>query len=241
MWRTRTGNRTLQGAEARLVAAAIVAVLDNLALDLEGDDQVPQWQFGIAVFDELEAPQRLAVLNRIAVYLLSETLDTLPLTAVNEAAIGALFAEIHDAVMLEIGFADETEESLGGEGRISHETFSAADTRWRQLVLEAFRESQSATETIEDQASGLAPLDCQQRDPEQWENVIEWLADGILWDRDYEIADCFLDAAPDKAQHRKLLLGIDDEYFTAIAPDPLPDEVPRLLSETQLLARRYPR
>lgn len=228
MWRTRTGNRTLYGAEARLLAAAIAAVLDDLCcqLDTDNEDLDPAvWQFGIAVFDELESHQRLAVLHRVATYLLTETVDTLPLNAINEAAIGALFAEVRDQVLSEI--------ETPSESRFS--------TTWRALALAAFQESQPLADTTEEIAAGIAPADRYDDDVERWENLVEWLADNILWDRDYEIADCFLDVAPDKAQHRKLLLGIDDEYFTAIAPDPLPEEVPRLLTETQRLARRYPR
>ncbi|QEG39523.1 hypothetical protein [Roseimaritima ulvae] len=218
----------MYGAEARLLAAAIGSVLDELSGQLDADpdhlDTSP-WQFGIAVFDDLESHQRLAVLHRVATYLLTETADTLPLNAINEGAIGVLFTEVRDQVLAEI-------ETPSGE---------QPDTTWRALAWEAFQESQPQGDATEEIAAGIAPLDRFDDDVERWETLVEWLADNILWDRDYEIADCFLDVAPDKAQHRKLMLGIDDEYFTAIAPDPLPAEVPRLLSETQRLARRYPR
>lgn len=53
-----------------------------------------------------------------------------------------------------------------------------------------------------------------------WAFEIECLADNILWDRDWELDDLMVDSSPEKAQVLKLHLGIDDDYFTSIAPDP---------------------
>ncbi|QDS91666.1 hypothetical protein FF011L_03970 [Roseimaritima multifibrata] len=241
MWHTSSGNRTLQGAEGLLVAAALEAILEDLAVDLDdGDDPTP-WHFGIAVFDVLAPQQRLAVLLTVGTHLLTETDATLPLTAINEAAVGALFAEVRDQVMLEIETADASDHAASEWPALDLEDLIVS---WRQRVWDAYCEGGMLDDMelhAESIACGLVPSNPRDKNIERWSNVIDQLADSILWDRDYEIADSFLDAAPDKAQHHKVLLGIDDEYFTAIAPDPLPEQVPQLLSEAQLLAKRYPR
>jgi hypothetical protein len=67
------------------------------------------------------------------------------------------------------------------------------------------------------------------------------LANAILWDRDFEMAGDFLDAEPKISQQRRRLLGISDDYFASIVPDPRGTEVFRLISETRSIVRAKPR
>jgi hypothetical protein len=55
------------------------------------------------------------------------------------------------------------------------------------------------------------------------------------------MADGFLDADPGVSQQRRRLLGIDDSYFMAVAPDPHPEEAMRLASRTRDIVRSKPR
>ena len=48
----------------------------------------------------------------------------------------------------------------------------------------------------------------------------------MLWDADYEMQS-MLDTSPDVSERVKQDLGINDDYFTAVPPDP-PDEQVRL-------------
>ena len=75
----------------------------------------------------------------------------------------------------------------------------------------------------------------------RWEVMVADLADSILWDRDFEMADEFLDVDPGVSRQRRRLLGIDDGYFTQVAPDPLPSEVFSLVSRTKEILRSKPR
>jgi hypothetical protein len=52
----------------------------------------------------------------------------------------------------------------------------------------------------------------------------------VLWDNDWEIDVC-LDADPDIGRRMRRELGIDDDYFVAVPPDPTDAEVERLLGE----------
>ena len=85
----------------------------------------------------------------------------------------------------------------------------------------------------------LPSEDC--RDIRQWEQLIDSLADAILWDRDFELADQFLDAEPDLSHSRRRLLGISEDYFTGIAPDPRARDVLRVVSRTREIVRSKPR
>lgn len=228
MWHTSQGDRILQGSEAILVANAIDTMVDSLMLsvDIDADDDFEfcdsECESGIAVYDSLRAAQRVGLLHQVAQHLLADTPETIPLSAALEATIAAIFVEIRDQVAIEI--------SLYGHG------FSdQLDVSWRQRVLEACEFVQS-----EDEESVVLPQSscC---DFDRWETLIEQLADAILWDRDFEMADTFMDADPSESLQRRQLLGIHEDYFTSVAPDPRPADVPHLVSETRSIIRAKPR
>lgn len=55
-------------------------------------------------------------------------------------------------------------------------------------------------------------------DPEEWEAMLEAYEARFLWDMDYEDDD-ITDLAPEEASRIRQKLGIEDSYFTALAPD----------------------
>lgn len=64
-------------------------------------------------------------------------------------------------------------------------------------------------------------------DVREWFYALQTLSDRILWDQDYLTADVFMDLDPDDTKDVRQRTGIDQEYVTAIAPDP--SESDRLL------------
>jgi hypothetical protein len=76
---------------------------------------------------------------------------------------------------------------------------------------------------------------------DSWELQIELLADRILWDRDYELADTLMDVDPDAATEQKQFLGISDDYFSAIAPDISDQEFAAVLQSLREMVRPKPR
>lgn len=199
MWHTPEGDRVLRGAEAKLIKAAITGVVE-LILEERGMF-MDQWKYGVRLFDELEPSQRLATLDRVATYLLTDTPECLDLCASYEAAVGALFEHIRVELVWEA-------DGVFGDS-----------TRWEEVFTAAYQEY-VADEPEDDDMPGLGD--------ESWgKNVdlqLEMLADRILWDRDYEMFDQFMDAPPEKGELIKEIMGIDSEYFATAAIDAASDD-----------------
>lgn len=65
-------------------------------------------------------------------------------------------------------------------------------------------------------------------DWDTWDECIESLMDLILFDRDWEEEYVPPDAPPALARMVKESLSIDDEYYSAVAPDPSPRQLVRI-------------
>jgi hypothetical protein len=140
-------------------------------------------------------------LEQVATFLLTDTTTPIELTAVNEATIGVIFEHVRQEIVCEI----EDDESI---------------TRWRQLALSAYLadvpESEEPVSSGEDDWTPPSPTSCNW---DQWDDVVESLADRILWDRDYELGELFMDVPPANSRLMKQSLGIEPDYFVAVAPD----------------------
>ncbi len=245
MWHTSRGDRTLSGPESLLVGAAIESMIDELLIRMDDcyDEDQPfhQGHYGVVAYDSLTVSQRVGLLHDVAEHLLTETPCVMQLSAAAEASIAAIFIEIRDCVVIEIDLSEDADDESQSQLQ-----------SWRQMVRGAARSTlvessapDSPTLLVgEFHADAevdfeLPELSCRDRD--RWSRVIDQLAENILWDRDFELADCFLDADPGVSSRRRRLLGIDDDYFTHVAPDPRPEELEGLVSETRDLVRRKPR
>ena len=228
MWHTSRGDRTLGGKEAILICRAVDEMVLALLMHIhdEFEEEANDCSSGIPIYDACSPSQRIGLLNKVALHLLTETTDVLPLTALVDATIAAVFVEVRDQVAIEIGLTDNSDQG---------DPFF-----WRRMVLESHRSSIDERPNTEDEEQSALPLlDSDQL--EAWEKSIDELADLILWDRDFEMADTFMDLDPKVSKHRRRLLGIDDHYFSAVANDPYPDMVFQLASETRKLVRAKPR
>jgi len=112
MWHTNCGDRTLDGAEARLFAEALWDFVCELEVD-EGNYDV-----GLEVFDRLTYGQKVSLLSIISSGLLKPDEPIRKLTAAVEGAIAAVFDHLKMAVIVEI---DEPE----------------IKSNWRKLILAA--------------------------------------------------------------------------------------------------------
>lgn len=244
MWHTSRGDRTLDGDEAVLVSRAIEVMVGALLVhvDDELEDTAADCESGIAVYDCCTPAQRIGLLHDVARYLLTDTERALPLSALVEGTVAAIFVEIRDQIAIEIGFDAEP----AGEGRSASGRFCDVEGagqpshRWRQMVLSAHRLVFPFREQ-EERDAALAGFDASSQDLRQWEILVDELCDSILWDRDFEMADGFLDIDPGVSRQRRRLLGIDDDYFMRLAPDPRPEEAYRLASRTREIVRAKPR
>ncbi len=130
--------------------------------------------------------------------LLREETPAPDLTAVTEATVGAIYEVIRLMVEWEI--------DQPAAWRIS--------PSWQELVLAASQEKQF---------EGL--LDPESADMDGWEVLIGSLADGVLWDEDWKEAGAQRDADPTAGRAVKEVLGIDEDYFIAVPPDPTDEEM----------------
>ncbi|HEY3965175.1 MAG TPA: hypothetical protein VGM05_11540 [Planctomycetaceae bacterium] len=198
MWRTQAGERLLHGAEARLIRTALGVLVDHVEEEIDGlRDSLA---FSVPIFDRLQGRQKLALLADIGHHLLCSTDPPPPLTATNESAVAVLYRVIEDWVALEVDSEDDFREMPG------EDPFD-----WRRQILDAYRESAPDDEDVPVATS---------RDHEEWSLLIECLEARVLWDADYLDEDLYADQPPEAGQIMKDRLGVPDEYFRAVAPDP---------------------
>ncbi len=228
MWHTSRGDRTLDGHEAVLVSDAIEVMVASLLVHIDEDfeDSAPDCESGVAIYDLCTPAQRIGLLHEVAKFLLTETEEVLPLSALTDATVAAIFVEIRDQIAIEIEFATSDQQ----DGR----------SKWRENVLAAHGWVFSNPGDEARETTGQ-PYDALSDDLRAWEGIVDELADSILWDRDFEMADGFLDIDPGVSRQRRRLLGIDDEYFTCVAPDPRPEQAYKLASRTREIVRAKPR
>jgi hypothetical protein len=237
MWPTSGGDRTLTGTEAVLIANAIDTMLDliidYMGLDDQSDEETSAAALhtGISVYDSLRIGQRVAVLNLVAQHLLTPSIfhqDSI--TAAFDGAIAAIYSEIRDRVEIEIDIMsahDPTE--LGSYPDLP------SSSRWRRWVLQSCHETLGRgdwNKIHSDEDMAWVKL-------QVWEDWIDQLSMAILWDRDFEYAETFLDADPDAARARRRAMGIDEDYFVSPPPDPTPSQVETLLARTRNLVRSF--
>jgi hypothetical protein len=278
MWWTPHGERVLRGAEWELFRAGLDTLWDwveNPVADPDISDT------GTPAFDRLQIGQRLALLASVGTASSEEGVSRPRLTVNIESAVAAVFGQIASEVEKEIDLSrdpDRFPSEVEKEIDLSRDLDWLANpdepedaTRWRRLVLAAYREamlqdeaealagskdeagrpqeipawvgtedpevfwgSQDEAGPQEDAADGeegfddeedsdrpWSPPDATSEVAEDWEFLIDYLANRILWnDRDYEAGDLFLDDDPARARALMELMGIERGYYTDIASDP---------------------
>ena len=156
---------------------------------------------GIPVFDSLTCPQKIAVLYQVAHALFRESVPMPELTAVLEGAAGAVIENLRMLV------EEEVQADPDGEGPL------------RRLVTMACRDLR-----VEEMPHPSS------RSIEDWEFCVECLHDAILWDSDYLGESLFTDLPPERSRTLKENMGVSDEYFLAVAPDPASEQAATLLA-----------
>jgi hypothetical protein len=62
----------------------------------------------------------------------------------------------------------------------------------------------------------------------------------VLWDEDWKDNDSLMDADPKASQAVKELLGIDEDYYIAVPPDPTDEEMKVVWATLRELVRGTP-
>lgn len=206
-WRTSTGDRVLSGAEADVFRDALTTCVDWIEGDVDQDEGFHE--FGIPVFDSVTPRGKLALLAEVGHALLTETEQCPKLTAITDSTVGAIFVTLDEMLEYEID----------NEFELDDRTF------WRRSILAAIAEVDSEQEI----------RDADSYDWDEWELLIDVLRGRILRDRDFELEPVFGDADPLTGEGVKSIMGIDEEYFQAVAPDPSDQELESIRRRLQLL------
>lgn len=218
MWQTSLGDRTLAGAEAELIRDMVGYVHDMVTVGIEIDEPAVT---DVPLFNALQPSQQMAVLYEVSRALLLDNEPIPELTAIREATVYVLYREILGLIEIEQDMSHLDDD---------------VDIHLRSEVLAAIAQFQRnmpryGEEPIEDDEIP----DVESTDMEAWERMVESLADRVLWDRDFELEWILADQEPKKANLMKQYLGINDEYFQSIAPDPDSEEFQRMHRALHLL------
>jgi hypothetical protein len=233
MWHTPLGERVLHGSERLLFRLGLRALRGQIE---EAADAPDLCETGVAVFDRLQPASKLAMIATVGKALTDDDEPCPPLTGLTEGTFAAIYAAIRQEIAVEI--------DLGREGRQSEgEEFSM-----RPFVLAAVRETGAAWDDhpsdTESEDQDLEPPALPQPDREDvgaWDDLLEELMDRVLWgDRDFEEEEFFLDKDPRESRLMKRLMGIDGDYFSAVAPEPTEDQL-TTIRETFAANLRPPR
>jgi hypothetical protein len=203
VWPTSGGERVLDGKERTLFVHAAAALLDYLLDEArEESEEECAWHTGVALFDRTEPQARIMLLRDVVQALTDPAVPTPKLTAVNEAAVHAVFRFLRDEVNMEIdceGYCRGQEPELDGPSfLLGNDPFY-----WRKLVLAAYLEGRGPADPSD---GGEETLSHACTDLEEWDLQLECLADHILWDRDWELEES-LDLPPRQARAVKRLAG----------------------------------
>jgi hypothetical protein len=214
MWHTEPGDRVLCGREWELFRLGIELIWEDI---VEFDEPASTW---ITVFDNLSQGQQLAMLEQVGSAISDEAVEAPELTALNEGTVAAVFMTLEQAVDIEI------DNERGNE-----------DTEFRTSIRSSIREAyiECFGQPAPDEAT-IPELDCD--DADEWKDLIEQLEERILWDLDYAQAHLHLDAPPEQSALHKSWFGIDQDYYTAIAPDPTEAELKEIRKSLKRLMRR---
>ena len=193
-WNTAIGPRTLSGAEAYLVGQTAWQLTDSIREGLSIDSPL---QFDIVLFDALTWQQQIVMLDRVLAPLLDADIDPPVPTALMDATIAAIYAQL--VVFIETEIDMERTSDAAEEG----------DTDGRQEIVNAL---------VECAYEGDCP-DAECAVIDTWELLIEALRDRVLADEDYQMDGLTLDLPPEKSREFKRTLGISGDYFIDVPPD----------------------
>lgn len=166
MWKTPFRERVLTGAEGRLFREALTYLVDDVEQSIEIEEEC---YVGITAFDNLSNIQKLAMLEAVGLALLRPRIPCPVHTAISEATIAAVFANLVTGIEIELDH-ERPDPSGNGDGQDEPIHFS-----WRELVVAALGEN--GDEEIPDPTSN---------DMDEWREAVGRVEEWVLWDLDWD-------------------------------------------------------
>ena len=198
MWILSDFERVLTHAEWVCIRIGLESLRDYIQDD--PDSQYGLSMTGVQIFDQLSVTQKLALLADTCEALTSPSVTAPKLTAVNEGTVAALLQSFWNQLVLELDMCDD----------FNDDDYPLLECR--RALLNAFEDEEDP-----DTQDMLPYVD--ESDSEMWHALFTLFESRFLDDTDYEMA-ALLDAPAHKAEEIKAIMGIDDEYFVSVAPDP---------------------
>jgi len=208
MWAMDHGERVLTGKRA----AAFAGAAGYLLWTLETNNG--EYLTGISPFDDLTYGQKVSCLDAVTRGLLRKDVPAIAPALPLEAAIVVVYGELWVLVSIEL-----YDPQAGG-------------TTWRQLVVQAVKES--AVEHAYDLAWIPDPASTDER---LWFERIAGLQREILEDTNQAAVESVADLPGNQAREIRRILGISDEYALMIPEDLNDRQIEQRLAELHRLLR----
>jgi hypothetical protein len=190
-----------------------------LSDDVGWEEWEEDWSsIGVGVFDCLSQAQKQATILEVAQALLDPNVKPPRVTAVRAGTVDAIYRELQGLIEMEIDTGEETVV--------------------RSMVLGAMDEvgywDPINSDLGPDEEPFLRPApDCS--DYAEWSPLVEDLLGEILEDRDFDMANDFLDLSPTQAAVLKENYNILPDYFSAVASDPTAEQLLRVRDQLKRL------
>ena len=244
-WQTPDGDRILVQEEAALVREGVALIVDQIHDNIRFGEHERLWDFDVRLFDELDASQQLETINQVSHHLLSETAKVAELSAINEAAVQAIYQAITTEVEIEI----DTQHEGAAVG-------SAFVFFWRKRVAHACLDcfSDSIADGPDDSSarnsrrlSGAlknSSPNVRCRDVSRWREAIQALGNRVLWEREVEVVDPFAEIEPEGSSMEVMMnetSGVQYRGDDGVWANPRADESGSDDDAIRALTRQKPR
>ncbi|MDM4018385.1 hypothetical protein [Roseiconus lacunae] len=218
----------LTGRHAELYCKSLALMLDSFRDCFQRPEEDLVWTFGVRLFDGLGWREKLMLLLKVSKLALLGEGDIHEWGALEKAACFSVYHHVFQQLEIERDVLNMDMRSRServwidpGDEEAEEAAFALDEmARWKLLIEEAYAEDarQEGVEDDEIQSILEHPED-EEDDLNHYYSLIDLLAGRLIDDRDFEMADTFLDLDPDVASELKSTMGISDDYFIQMADD----------------------
>ena len=204
MWLTIDGLRRLRGYESRLLCRAVSEMLSDCVVAINGnlDTRAGIRNYGIDWFDHWEVEQRIWLLEKVSIALLTEQPALQP-AAMWEATVDAVFQHVLESVMEEIDLIGATEIATLVE---AVEAGSGQES-WQQTVVGAFHQWRKSSDFVSGLDLGA-----------QWRRLVMHVPDLILGVTAYHVLESYRDLDPTRLAVILSQKGLPADFLEQIPP-----------------------
>ncbi len=214
MWMMTNDERTVTPQEWKCLKLGLILMQERLTMAKQYGDAYGM--SGIAAFDDLTIPQRMALLANICMSLLDPAIPAPPRSSVQDGALAALLFAFWNQIEMELDLSDDDAYPFLESRRALLDTLDA--------TTHPFPNETPSAEYLPDLL---------ETDSEIWFGAFSSFEARFIDDVDY-LLDAVSDLPSERADDIKEELGLASDYFVTIAPEPSDRE---LITVRQVFAR----